>query len=220
MHDICCNQGLRNMRTKDGETEFGGKAIMKCQTCGTCITSENIAMKNIDKLIYIGKPSEYSRLNYESLYTCGRKRSKYNAAIQVTNMKMQLEEMGKTKVTPKYKTDKYSEKCFLTGVSKQLHKAEHTKTCFKKKRQHEGRCNIPNKKCRTTELLFDNQDTEWYNWHGLEGKRNFFFINNQRIHVDAFANCHNEITSVIFNSNTNVILGILGACMIYVATKD
>ena len=35
--------------------------------------------------------------------------------------------------------------------------------------------------------------------------------------MDAFANRHNEITSVIFNSNTNVILGILGACMIYVA---
>ena len=44
-----------------------------------------------------------------------------------------------------------------------------------------------------------------------------FFINNQQIHVDAFANRHNEITSVIFNSNTNVILGILGGCMIYVA---
>ena len=55
------------------------------------------------------------------------------------------------------------------------------------------------------------------NWHGLEGKRNFFFINNQRLHVDAFANQHNEITSVIFNSNTNIILGILGGCMIYVA---
>jgi len=35
--------------------------------------------------------------------------------------------------------------------------------------------------------------------------------------VRAFANKHNEITSVIFNSNTNVILEILGACMIYVA---
>ena len=35
--------------------------------------------------------------------------------------------------------------------------------------------------------------------------------------MDVFANKHNEITSVIFNSNTNVILGIIGACMIYVA---
>ena len=51
----------------------------------------------------------------------------------------------------------------------------------------------------------------------IRGKKNFFFINNQQIHVDAFANQHNEITSVIFNSNTNVILGILGGCMIYVA---
>ena len=35
--------------------------------------------------------------------------------------------------------------------------------------------------------------------------------------MDAFTNKYNEITSVIFNSNTNVILGILGACMLYVA---
>ena len=98
-----------------------------------------------------------------------------------------------------------------------MHKAEHTKTCFKKKGQHEGRCNIPNKKCATTELLFNNIDTEWFNWDGSEGTRNLFLINNERIHVDAFANKHNEITSVIFNSNTNVIPGILGACMLYVA---
>ena len=45
--------------------------------------------------------------------------------------------MEKTSVTPKYDTKPYSEKCFLSGVSKQLHKAEHTKTCFKKKHQHE-----------------------------------------------------------------------------------
>ena len=45
----CSNQGLRNMRAKDGETEFGGKAIMKYQTCGTCITSEDIAMKRFRK---------------------------------------------------------------------------------------------------------------------------------------------------------------------------
>ena len=58
--------------------------------------------------------------------------------------------METTTVTPKYRSKKYLEKCFVYSVSKQLHKSEHTKTCFKKKRQHEGRCNIPNKKCRTT----------------------------------------------------------------------
>ena len=134
---------------------------MKCQNCGTCSTSEDIVIGNLEKkLIQIGVQPENSRLNYESLYTWGHKRSKYNAVIEVENMKMQLEEMEKTAVTPKYDTKPYSEKCFLSGVSKQLHKAEHTNTCFKKKRQHEGRCNIPNKKCRTTELLFNNQDTE------------------------------------------------------------
>ena len=177
----CSDQGLRNMRTKDGETEFGGKAIMKCQNCGTCITSEDIVIENINELFSIGVPRENSRLNYKSLYTHGHKRSKYNAAIEVTNMKMQLEEMDKTSISPKYKTDDYSIKCFLSGVSKQLHKAEHTKTCFKKKVQHEGRCNIPSKKCATTELLFNNIDTEWFNWDGSEGTQNLFFINNEPV---------------------------------------
>ena len=186
----CSDQGLRNMRTKDGETEFGGKAIMKCESCGTSVTSEEIIIQNIDTIIDVGEPQPHSRLNHESLYTHGHKRSKYNAVIEVENMKMQLQEMETTTVTPKYRSKKYLEKCFISGVSKQLHKSEHTKTCFKKKRQYEGRCNIPNKKCRTTELLFNNQDTEWYNWDGSEGKRLFFFTNNEQVHVDAFANQH------------------------------
>ena len=102
----CGDQGLRNMRTKDGETEFGGKAIMKCQNCGTCSTSEDIVIGNLEKkLIQIGVQPENSRLNYESLHTWGHKRSKYNAAVEVTNMKMQLEEMTKKRrITPGYKT--------------------------------------------------------------------------------------------------------------------
>ena len=100
----CSDQGLRNMRAKGGETEFGGKAIMKCQNCCTSITSEDIVIENINERFSIGVPSEKSRLNYKSLYTRGHKRSKYNAAIEVTNMKMQLEEMVATSITPKYKT--------------------------------------------------------------------------------------------------------------------
>ena len=48
----CSDQGLRNMRAKDGETEFGGKAIMKCQNCGTCITSEDIVLENINEFFF------------------------------------------------------------------------------------------------------------------------------------------------------------------------
>ena len=86
---------------------------MKCESCGTSVTSEEIIMQNIETIIDVGEPQPHSRLNHESLYTRGHKRSKLNAAIEVENMKMQLQEMETTTVNPKYRSKKIFQKVFF-----------------------------------------------------------------------------------------------------------
>ena len=90
---------------------------MKSQTSGTSITSEDIVIGNLEKnLIQIGVQPQNSRLNYESLSTCGHKRSKYNAAVEVTNMKMQLEEMKKQQSLPNIIQNYIQRSAFYQGL--------------------------------------------------------------------------------------------------------
>ena len=44
-------------------------------------------------------------------------------------------------------------------------------------------------------------------------RRHLFFTENQRSHVDAFGNRHNELTSVIFNSNGEIATFTTGYVM-------
>ena len=216
----CSDQDLRNLRTRTGETEFGGKSIICCknEACKVKLTSEEITMKNIKKVINnIGHKTDDSPFNYEHMHTHGSRRSKYNVALNISLMnKLQKEMINPRNAIPKFGSKAYAEKCFTTSCLRNLHKSSHVPKCFKYK-EYECRYNIPTKSCDSTKVLFDNKTVDWYDWHGTAGTRNLFATEHKRNHIDAFANRHNEIASVVFGSNTNVILGMLGGAMLYVA---
>ena len=43
-------QGLRNLRYKQGETEFGGKNIVKCKVCSNGCSNERLILGNLAAL--------------------------------------------------------------------------------------------------------------------------------------------------------------------------
>ena len=92
----CSDQDLRNLRTRTGETEFGGKSIICCknEACKVKLTSEEITMKNINKVVNnIGHKTDDSPFNYEHMHTHGSRRSKYNVALNISLMNKLKEEM-------------------------------------------------------------------------------------------------------------------------------
>ena len=216
----CSNQDLRNLRTRTGETEFGEKSIICCtnEECNIKLSSEEITMKNINKVINnIGHKTDQSPFNYDHMHTYGSRRSKYNVALEIKLMNMLKEEMINPKnEIPKFESKAYAEKCFCTSALRNLHKSTHVPKCFKPK-EYECRYKVPTKSCNSTEVIYEDNTVDWYDWDGTAGTRNLFVTEHKRSHVDAFANRHNEIASVVFGSNTNIILGVLGGAMLYVA---
>ena len=105
---------------------------------------------------------------------------------------------------------------FWTSVLRNLHKSKHVPNCFKRK-EYECRYKVPTKSCNSTQVIYEDNTVDWYEWNGTAGTHNLFVTEHKRSHVDAFANRHNEIASVVFGSNTNIILGVLGGAMLYVA---
>ena len=87
----CSNQDLRNLRTKTGETEFGGKSIICCtnEECNIKLSSEEITMKNINKVISnICHKTNQSPFNYNHMLTYGSRWSKCNVALEMKLMNM------------------------------------------------------------------------------------------------------------------------------------
>ena len=151
------------------------------------------------------------------MYTYGSRRSKYNVALEIKLMNMLKEEMiNPRNQIPKFESKAYAVKCFCTSSLRNLHNSCHVPKCFKPK-EYECRHKVPTKSCAHTEVIYENNTVDWNNWDGTAGTRNLFITNHKRSHVDAFANRHNEIASVVFGSNTNIILGVLGGAMLYVA---
>ena len=216
----CSNQDLRNLRTRTGETEFGEKSIICCtnKECNIKLSSEEITMKNINKVINnTGHKTDQSPFNYDHMQTNGSRRSKYNVALEIKLMNMLKEEMINPKNrVPKFESKAYAEKCFCTSALRNLHKSKHVPNCFKRK-EYECRYKVPTKSCNSTQVIYEDNTVDWYEWNGTAGTRNLFVTEHKRSHVDAFANRHNEIASVVFGSNTNIILGVLGGAMLYVA---
>jgi len=63
-------------------------------------------------------------------------------------------------------------------------------------------------------VVVEDNTVDWYDWNGTAGTRNLFVTEHKRSHVDAFANRLNEIAFVVFGSNTNIILGVLGGAIL------
>ena len=86
-----------------------------------------------------------------------------------------------------------------------------------KPKEYECRYKVPTKSCDSTVVIYEDNTVDWYAWDGTIGTRNLFITEHKRSHVDAFANRHNEIASVVFSSNTYITLGVLGGAMLYIA---
>jgi len=75
---------------------------------------------------------------------------------------------------------------------------------------------IPQKGCLESQITFNSDLTPWYTWEGEFIERNLFIHENERDHIDAYVNIHNEIASVIFGCNTNVVSCVDGGSVMYV----
>lgn len=74
---------------------------------------------------------------------------------------------------------------------------------------------IPSKPSEQTTLEFENEFTEWFDFRGRRKNRNLFVVTCERSHADCFVNPHHDITSFLFDCNTNVATGVDGGSVFY-----
>lgn len=115
-----------------------------------------------------------------------------------------------------FESKQYQDNRFLITVLRNLHKEHHSIKCFKKKNNQECRMNIPSKEAYQTILIFDEKETEWFDWTGKRFCRNLFVAVHKRQHEDCFVNMHNDICSYVFNCNSNVVAAVDGGSIMYV----
>ena len=215
----CSDQDLRNLRFKNGYTKFGGKAIYMCNKCETTYTSNDLAKIAIDeKLNYsqsLGEESldfTNSAFQKDALWFQSTISSKRKALMELYIMH-QLNNQQKTNIVQLPKSHEYQKMNSINTGLRNLHNCNHCTKCFKGK--SDCRMKIPNRECQQENILFENTFTNWRSWTGEEEDINLFVREQQRAHIDAFVNVHNERASMFIGCNTNVIFGVDGGSIIY-----
>ena len=69
---------------------------------------------------------------------------------------------------------------------------------------------IPCRACNSTKIVFDEKLTNWFDWKGNSNARQLFIYGHKRRQDGCFVNIHNEIASMVFQCNTNVVAGVDG----------
>jgi hypothetical protein len=210
----CSDQGLRELRTKDGQTEFGNKAIVQCSNCKKNHSSDDLAMERLDKILNVGYKTDSSPFMYDTIWNRGQQWSKYQAVIEIHKLRKYAEEML-TQTIVKFGSQEYRKECFLTTALRNLHKENHSRKCFKDECV-ECRMKIGSKESLETNIIFNNDEVDWYDWRGNRSTRNLFVCEHQRKHQDSFVNIHSEVASKLDNMNSNMITGLSGASIMYV----
>lgn len=182
----CSNQDLRNLRYKKGISAFGDEAIVRCKTCGTSFSSEDIAATTLA----------------ETGIAADDEKRKIRMQVKLMRHLSGDDDMGKVAT------------CQVVSELHNLHRSTHTRTCFKKDTC--CRMNVPNKECLDTTVTFEENNTPWYTWNGIRGLRNLFVSELKRSHCDAFVNVNNKYVSEVLGSNNNVICGCDGGSCMYI----
>lgn len=208
---MCTDQDLRSMRTKAGESSFGGKNIFRC-SCGQTYCSERITINRI-KSLYGGSVEVDSLNSFNAMDLWSR-----NQVMSKTQLRMEIDLMNallpqsNVRETTHYRPG--AKVKFITSALRNLHKSYHCGSCFKK--DHECRMKLPHQRQPESCVFFDEKETNWFDPLGRNTKRNLFVYEPKRSHADSFMNVHNSKASTIFGCNTNVIAGVDGGSIMYV----
>ena len=65
-------------------------------------------------------------------------------------------------------------------------------------------------------IVFEQRTTSWYTWMGEKKDINLFIYKSLRKHEDGFVNIHNEVASMLFGCNTNIVNAVDGGSVMYV----
>ena len=137
------DQDVRNLRYKQGQTKLGGKTILHCNACNTSYTTEDLAIQRSIEMFGEDKISiENVRPTYNYNFW-GE-----NLCPSTTMMNMDLEFINhmlfsrNLQMSSKMKQDMENKIDMCTAISKNMHRSEHARKCFKQK-QGECRMKIP-----------------------------------------------------------------------------
>ena len=210
----CSNQSLRELQTQNGETEFGGKSTFMCQKCKAGFSSDELAIRQLDSLMNMRALDDGNEnlLLKNTLWTRRKTRSRCQVCMEVHLMKECIDEMQNGII--KHQSLQHKNSCFVTNVLRNLHKQDHVKSCFKKDK--ECRMKLPCKEAVASNVLFEEKEIDWHSWKGEKATRKLFVCEHQRHHADCFVNIHNEVASMVFQCNTNVVANTDGGSMMHV----
>ena len=194
----CSEQDIRNMRTRSGETVFGGKTIVKCESCGFTATSEELVLQRVRQLLHIDPGND--------LWGPVNMMSKCQVHLEIMLMNS-LVPPGVTQSTTTPTTK------FVIAVLRNLHSSGHCFTCFKK--GHECRMKLPAAACNNTQIHYALRPTKWYDMNGICHSRNLYTMELKRSLLDYFVNVYNDSASNIFGCNTNVVSCVDGGSVMY-----
>jgi hypothetical protein len=201
---------MRNLRTKNGETSVGGKAILKCSNCLIRLTSEDLAVISIAKIIgrdnieHDGKLPSLTEGFWEQ-----------NLVLPKIRVLMELYAMN---LAVPHANQRESSLAIadrvVIGILRNLHKTSHVQKCFKVK-DGECRMKIPRAPAENTSVVYDTCITKWYEWNGKRNDRTLFYLEPKRGYCDMFANVFNTHVSDIFQCNNNIVACVDGGSPMY-----
>ncbi|KAG7337208.1 hypothetical protein IV203_013847 [Nitzschia inconspicua] len=180
----CTTQDLRQLRTKHGETSFGGKKLLWCPTCNVKVSSEDLTFKRLKR--YFGNALLGEN---ETLWSTSRHLSKCRLLMEMEVLHAMLPSECQAQVQLERFAPSSRLKFIVTAL-RNLHRSEHCPSCFKK--GHECRMKIPYFPSTETFIKFDDKFTKWFDWKGNDVSRPLSICVAKRAHVDAFVNVNRK----------------------------
>ena len=191
------SQHIRNMRNKKYCFELQGQ-IATCQRCDKIFSNDEVITNALN--VHLGKGN--SLFGYPESKTDVKRLDWYVYECQ--------------KDFEWYKKSDYEKalRYFACNVQSNAHFVNHATRCFKK--GLECFANLPDSPCEFTEILFNDEFDDWYDWKGMNKRRSMFSIRPKRNIEDCFGNTHSPFLTSILGCNTNVLCGLTGPIVMYV----
>ncbi|HSN67495.1 MAG TPA: AAA family ATPase [Fusibacter sp.] len=209
-HDKCSHQDVRELRTKNGKSSLEKKNIVRCTLCGACATSEALALAKLRQ--WFGEAEPHVSIEGDYIWSSGSAMSRWQLKMEIEMLHAMVPPIDDKRSMDSVFT--VSEKIlFVCNALRNLHRSDHCKSCFKN--GLECRMMVPSCACQQCEVMFNDENSNWYDWQGNNVPRPLFLFRPERSHGDMFVNVHNSMASVLFGCNTNVIAGVDGGSVMY-----
>ena len=192
------DQQLREMRHKKHCFEHEGH-IATCQRCQKRFSATEIVQSALNT--HMGKTSE---MEFQF--------------PECDGMVKRLERIGYElqKDFRWYDRDAHSQalRYFACNALSNVHLVNHATRCFKK--GPECYANLPDGVSEKVDIIYNEQFDVWSDAMGMKHRRYMFRFQPKRAVEDVFMNTHNPTITSLLGCNSNVMVGMNGASVIYV----